>query len=208
MLAPMLITFDLGGVLVRICRNWQEGCLAADVEIRAFEETDDHVARRNALINSAHVGDIRTDAFIRGMHEVFERTWNEDEIRRVHDAWVTGPYADTLTLIEDIHAAGHATACLSNTDESHWESLIRNETIAALGHRHASHLLGLRKPNPAIWTAFEELVKRPAEDIVFFDDLTENVTSARMAGWDVHQIDHESETVPQIRNALQQRGLL
>ena len=59
MLAAMLISFDLGGVLVRICRNWQEGCLAAGVEIRTFEETDDHVARRNALINSAHVGDIR-----------------------------------------------------------------------------------------------------------------------------------------------------
>ena len=39
----MIVCFDIGGVLVRICRTWEEGCIAADVPLRPFEEKPDHV---------------------------------------------------------------------------------------------------------------------------------------------------------------------
>ena len=48
----------------------------------------------------------------------------------------------------------------------------------------------------------------PGEDIVFFDDLEDNITAARAVGWDAVKIDHASETAPQIRAALEQRGVL
>ena len=45
-------------------------------------------------------------------------------------------------------------------------------------------------------------------EIVFFDDLQPNVDAALERGWDAIRIDHETETVPQIRAALQDRRLL
>ena len=35
MSAPGLAVFDLGGVIVRICRSWQEGCRAAGIALKS-----------------------------------------------------------------------------------------------------------------------------------------------------------------------------
>ena len=46
----MVICFDLGGVLVRICRDWNEGCVAAGIEPRIHRPKHDHDDRARALI--------------------------------------------------------------------------------------------------------------------------------------------------------------
>ena len=110
-----------------------------------------------------------------------------------------------------IRAAGVETACLSNTNERHWELMtaqpLHYPAFAAFGRRHASHLLGLAKPDPAIYRAFEEHSGVPAGMIVFFDDRAENVAAARNAGWRAELIDPRGDTAAQAAAVLRRLGL-
>ena len=204
----MLICFDLGGVLVRICRSWPEGCRAAGVPEREHRPASDHDHRKNELIIRYQTGRVDCEDFFQELSDLFGGLWSPEEAARVHHAWILEPYAGTAELIDELHRAGLATACLSNTSHSHWAPLLQVPAIQALGVRHASHLLGLHKPDPAIYRAFEVETGTPGEDIVFFDDLPENIAAARAAGWDAVRIDHARETAPQIRAALEERGVL
>ncbi len=204
----MLICFDLGGVLVRICRSWQEGCESANVSVRPFTETEDIRTQRSALIARHQIGKLPPEEYFSSLSTLHGSVWSPEEIHRIHDAWVLGPYPGTAELVEEIRKAGHRTACLSNTNESHWPGLLEDDAISRLDLTHASHLMGLHKPDPQIWPAFEELADCKSTDIVFFDDLLENIQSAEAAGWDAVRIDHERSTVPQIQEALQKRNLI
>ena len=80
--------------------------------------------------------------------------------------------------------------------------------FTAIQHRHASHLFQLEKPDQAIFEAFEHATQARAVDILYFDDLAQNIAAATQAGWRAIQIDPHCETVPQIRRALALHGVL
>jgi glucose-1-phosphatase len=203
-----LVCFDLGGVLVRICRDWAEGCAAADVPVRPFEAGPDHHAARHELVMTLQRGELDGPDFHRAMSDLLDGVWSPEEIARIDAAWLLGEYDGTTDLIHELHAADIETACLSNTSHDHWGPLRDYANVGALRHQHASHLLGLVKPDEAIYRRFEALVGRSPGDIVFFDDLPVNVDAARGCGWDAVRIDHAGDTAAQIRAALADRGVL
>jgi len=127
----------------------------------------------------------------------------------VHAAWLLGEYEGVADLVRGLHDAGVETACLSNTNHDHWEQMLAGEfpALRSLRHRHASHVLGLRKPDGAIYEAFERATSRTPDRIVFFDDLEENVFAARARGWRAVHVDHTGDTAAQIRDALAELGL-
>ena len=204
----MIVCFDIGGVLVRICRTWEEGCRAAQVPVRPFAGDADHQERKRSLVAELHRGDIDDAAFHRELSKLFDHVWSVEEVARVDSAWLRGPYPGTVEVVAGLRRAGIATACLSNTSDGHWRRLLTYENVAGLGSRHASHLMGLAKPDPRIYAAFEaQMDLRPAE-IVFFDDLQSNIDSAADRGWHAVRIDHEGDTAAQIRNALNDLDVL
>lgn len=204
----MLICFDLGGVLIRICRTWDEGCIAAGVPVRTFDVDDEHLATRRTLIASLQRGDLGDSGFHSSLSKAFRGTWSPEEVARVDQAWVIEPYPDVLELVDRIAAAGHPTACLSNTSADHWRTLEAFEVVARLDHRFASHLMRRIKPDPRIYRDFEAGVGRDPGEIVFFDDLPANVEAARGRGWDAVRIDHEGDPARQMADALTVRGLI
>ena len=204
----MLICFDLGGVLIKTCRNWSEGCQAANVQERPFPQSLEFKTQRSHLIEQYQIGALSTEKYFNAISDLLQGTWSAEEINRVHTAWILGPYEHTHEFITEIHDAGHETACLSNTNESHWEWLVTDKAFTLLNYHHASHLLGLHKPDPAIWTAFEQAVGKGSQEIIYFDDLTENVDSAIAAGWDAIHVDPSQATVPQMRKALADRNVI
>ena len=204
----MVICFDLGGGLVRICRDWNEGCAAAGIDPRTHQPRPGHDDRARALIARYQRGELECPDFQRELSGLFDGVWTPDEVARIDRAWILGSYRGTAGLVDDLRAAGHRTACLSNTSHSHWDMLLEDPAVARLDVRHASHLLRLHKPDRRIYEAFEADVEATGSEIVFFDDLQPNVDAAIECGWDAIRIDHTIETVPQIRTALQARGLL
>ena len=136
--------------------------------------------------------------------------YSPDEIAMIHDAWLIEEYPGVRTLVDDLHRLGGVeTGMLSNTNARHWARRERDFTTAGLlGSQHASHLLGLAKPDPAIFRAFERRTGQAPGGIVFFDDLPENVDAARRAGWRGVLIDHVGDTAAQMRSALRDLGVL
>ncbi len=204
----MLVCFDLGGVLIRICRTWDEGCIAAGVPTRPFETDPDHIARRHALVMSLQRGELEDTEFHQQLSDLFDGTWDREEVASIDDAWLLGPYEGTKELVSELDDAGIRTACLPNTSAGHWDALLSFENVDRLSIRHASHLLGMVKPDPRIYAEFERLVGVSSKEIVFFDDLEANIEAATSHGWDAVSIDHEGDTAKQMRAALRERGIL
>ncbi len=213
--APSPIVFDLGGVVVRICRTWAEACVRAGIPLREGHQFDDVelIQKRNALADAYMSGGIGCAEFFQGVAEATGGLYTPDEVRAIHDVWVTGDEPGIAELIERLNGADHlVTACLSNTNHSHWQALLsgpgRSPAIALLRRRLVSHELGHVKPDEAIYLAAERALDVPGERILFFDDLEANVVAARERGWRAELIDHSRPTVPQLERHLADLGVL
>lgn len=213
--AIKLVCFDLGGVVVRICRSWQEGCEAAGLPVRDGMQTPEMKARRRALTERYHAGELECEVYFERLAETTGGLYAPDEVRRIHEAWTLGVYDGIEDLIANLEASGRVElGVLSNTNHAHWRVMSGPTAAEQYGvlrrirHLHASHLLGLVKPSPEIYRAFERETGMPGRRILFFDDLEENVRGAREAGWHAEQIDHTGDTPRQIRSHLSRYGVL
>ncbi len=214
-MSDRVVCFDWGGVLLRICRSWTEGCHAAGLEVRGEVQAPELVARRRAISEQYQVGRISTEEYGESMSRAMEGVYSPDEVLRVHDAWLIAEYPGVDRVVADLHAApGVRTALLSNTNARHWErrapsrGLRHFPTAGSLHHPHASHLMGSAKPGLDIYKQFERLVGASADAIIFFDDLPENIAAASSLGWRAVQVDHNADTAEQIRAALVAAGVL
>lgn len=205
-----LICFDLGGVVLHHCRTWEEGCAAAGLPYDPDSSPDHprHSAARSELVRRLTCGTLDPEGFVREMSDLTGGRVCAADVRRVHERWLTGECPGVGAVIGELNAAGIATSCLSNTDAVHWDWMERNSpAFRAIRIRHASHLLGMAKPDPRIFLRFAELVGTPAGDIALFDDLQPNVDAAMAAGWRAYRIDHTACTATQLRGIMSRIGL-
>jgi putative hydrolase of the HAD superfamily len=75
--------------------------------------------------------------------------------------------------------------------------------LELLTYRFASHLMRLRKPDPAIYMAVEKQTGCEPGQVTFFDDLKENVEAAGQRGWNAILVPPLDNTVPFLREQLQ-----
>ncbi len=211
-MSSSIVVFDLGGVLVRICRSWAEGCAAAGLEVRDGEAgaaSQAMAARRHALAAAYHAGELSCEAFFSQLSEVMGGLYSPEEVARIHDAWLLGVYDGVETLIEELCAAGVTTGVLSNTNHRHWTTMHGAYVwLGRIMHPHASHLLRACKPDDGIYKLFEMRTAAAPGEIIFFDDLEENIAAARRRGWNAHQIDYTGDTTGQMRRLLAEAGVL
>jgi HAD superfamily hydrolase (TIGR01509 family) len=198
-----LVCFDLGGVVIRICRSWDEGCAAAGLPVRRGDMAmNAGVQVWQDLIERHQTGKLCCDEYAAHLSSAMEGLYSPAEIVSIHRSWLLGEYEGVADLIQEIHHAGCASACLSNTNHAHWEQMQKYPAFTALQHRLASHELKLHKPDTAIYQALEAQLGFRGREILFFDDLPENIHAADRAGWRTCEIDHGGDTAGQIRAAL------
>ena len=209
-----VVCFDLGGVVVRICNGWAQGCAAAGLDVRDGEVTPDSIDERTKIVHDLTTGAIDGPAFFAALSAGVRGLYSPQEFERVHRAWILGEYAGVAGIIGALREhPGCAVACLSNTNHVHWEQLQgrgaeRYPAFEALEHRHASHLLRSAKPDEPIYRAFEREIAAAGREILFFDDKQENIDTAGAAGWRARRIDPTTETAPQIQAALTEHGVI
>lgn len=206
------VCFDLGGVVVRIARSWAEACAAAGLDVRdphAFAAPDMQSGRRE-LSDGYQLGRISCDEYFELISRSSNGLYAVHEVEAVHRAWLFDPYPGVEQLVDDLNKRNLHTACLSNTNHSHWQDLIREvrtPAIAKLRTRMVSHELGAVKPDVRIYKMAERIIEALPSEIVFFDDLAENVEAARSCGWHAFEIDHAGDTAAQMRSYLQRMGV-
>lgn len=215
-----VVCFDLGGVLVRICRSWDQACGQIGLPYRAPEllSTEAWRTRRKAVVDDYQLGRLSAAAYHEQLSLALEGLYSAAEVERIHEAWTLQEYPGALALVQELNQLARVrTACLSNTNAAHWRRLVSEDgsaeypSVLALQQHLASHLLGCAKPDAEIYAraqaAFLGTEGGRPEQILFFDDLAENVEAARAHGWTAFQVDHEGDTVRQMRAHLAGVGL-
>lgn len=205
-----IVCFDLGGVVHRICRRWEEACARAGVPVREPErfEAPELAARRRALTDAYQIGRLACGDYWRAFADATGGLYAPAEIERVHAAWLIEDYPGVESLIARLAASPDIlTACLSNTNHSHWQSLRSSPAVARIRRPLVSHEMGMAKPDPAIYAEAERSLGVAGDRIVFFDDLEENIRAARGRGWRAFVVDHAGDTAAQMTTTLASIGI-
>lgn len=204
-MTPRLIIFDLGRVLIRICSTMQEASLRAGNTFVPADLSPYAQAELGQLSHKGDLGQLDELQLVTRLAPILQMP--PGQARLMFEYFLIGPYPGVTELLTDLRTAGHPTACLSNTNAAHWRLMTTPGTHAhlpldLLTHRFASHLLHLRKPDPAIYRAVEKQTATPASQITFFDDLQENVDAAASCGWTAILVPHLDNPIPFIRSHL------
>ena len=216
-----LVVFDLGRVLLRISDDWDHaarlaglpglGGMTGDLSSKAARGTSDQGAALASLFDRFEVGDISLGDLLDEVEALTGRT--AAEVGRVMDAVLIEPYPGVAAMLDQLAGAGVTTACLSNTNERHWELMAdprhpAHLPLDRLDFAFASQRLGHAKPSPAIYRHVEAETGVDPPSILFFDDLKENVEAAAARGWVAERVPRCDNPVPWMTGRLRAYGVL
>lgn len=214
-----LVVFDLGRVLLRITDDWDHaarraGCedllgLTGDLSTQAARGTHHPLAD---LFDRFETGRVEPDAFFAEAASITQLP--AERIARVMDAVLVEAFPGTAELLQHLADLPVQTACLSNTNARHWDIFTDPDhasylPLDLLDFPWGSQHLGLAKPDPAIYQKVEELTGQSPENILFFDDLSENIAAAHARGWQAQLVSRDTDNpIPAVTEALQAYGVL
>lgn len=201
-----LVVFDIGGVLIRLRHTWDdildflgEAPLQREKPWRQADYEPLSNYQDGSLDEADYLAQVGKDLRLTPARAL-----------EAHNAMLGTEYPGTEELIRDLHAAGVPTACLSNTNDLHWQSLMNAAAypgIASLSRRFASFEIHVNKPLPAAFAAVKEAFPE-VERCVLFDDLPANVAGAKAAGWESFLVDPNGDPPAQMREYLRELGVL
>jgi FMN phosphatase YigB (HAD superfamily) len=197
------LLFDLGGVVIdfdfrRAFAAWApHSPLSADA-MRQLFRFDEPYERHE-------IGELASDAYFRHLADTLALDCPQAQVEAGWNSVFIAPIAETLDLIDRVRGQLPCHA-LSNTNALHLRELRRAfpELLARFGTVFASNEIRLRKPRPEAFAHVLQAIGAPAQDVLFFDDLPENVEGARRCGLQAVLVRSPAD----VRQALQDRGLL
>lgn len=198
------VVFDMGGVLTvdpfQACRDYAD---ELGLPTKTFVD-----CLRGPIFAEVETGERSVRDFLKFVCvDVEERHGVRVDIRRLSDCLAAGQQVRPamVTLIGDLTANGVKVGVLTNNAreaKAWWTS-----GVLPVGDFTAivdSSEIGMRKPDPAIFAVTAQRMGcRPAQ-LLYFDDLMENVSGARSVEFDAH-VFTDPETC---RSTCRQAGLL
>ena len=196
------LLFDLGGVVIdidfgRSVARWAAlaGCDAAALRKRVVVDETYHAYER---------GEIACADFFNYLAGALDLKLNEEQLRDGWNAIFVGEMPGMASIIAEA-AKRWPLYVLSNTNRAH-ELFWAREYAGTLGHFRklfVSSTIGLRKPEAACYDHVVREIGVPADRIMFFDDVAENIVCARAAGL----VGVHTPATADIRRALDGLGL-
>jgi putative hydrolase of the HAD superfamily len=183
-MATRVVLFDLGGVLVELGGVDRFG--------RLIGETDEseiwHVWLTSYWVRRFERGRCTREEFAVGMVAEHSLTVGADVFLEEFLNWPQGLIVGALDLLGEL--ASHVRpACLSNTNELHWNEQVDAQQLQALFEtRFLSHELGLVKPDREIFEHVVAGLGCAPDEVLFLDDNQLNVDGARSVGLNAHRV--------------------
>ncbi len=182
-MAIRFIFFDLGKVLVNFDLDLMLRQVADVAEVGVDQVQEALFGDR--LHERFELGEITIDEYHRGF---CERIGREPDLGRLHRAGTEffELNVEILPVVSGLRQTRFPLGILSNTCVTHWEYCRDRYAVVRECFQLpiASYQVNLLKPGKAIYDAAAERAGVAAEEILFIDDLLENVEGARAAGWD------------------------
>lgn len=198
-----MVVFDLGGVMVRVAQTWREAVAKAGVACADPENAERRLPECPGF-DAFQCGNVGLDDYLATLDD-FLCLGGREAALAVHRGILIEPFAGTLELVEELHASGVRTGILSNTNAPHWELMsdpAHFPAIAALQVPALSHVLRSEKPRPEIYRMARDLFGVEPAEILYLDDVEENVVGARSAGWTALHVAPVGITCDLVRGAL------
>lgn len=198
-----LICFDIGGVIISHINTWEQAFTRANIPFPPTENFESVEPQANLAALQYEIGEIDTDTFNNLIAQYFNiSTQNVEKI--VH-AWLIEPYPGIIDLINKLQHAAVKTACLSNTNHTHWQ-LICHATphskllipLKQMNYLFASFKLNCRKPDLEIYQHVEKTSSLTGPEIAFFDDKPANLKIPKQLNWQTCLIDPANNPTQQI----------
>ena len=195
-----LYIFDMGGVVTNGFWVWENIC-----KTMGIPDAEAAAKRHGGLIDSASRGDISSAESLallaRREHcaEPKENLWLS-----FFKPTVNG---DTVRLIEELRAAGNRVVCGTNTLDVHYDYHTAHREYDCFDKVYASHLIRQIKPDITFWHYIRNAEEKyDFNDIVFFDDMEENVAAAQSLGIHAHLFTTAADACGYIANLSQSLG--
>lgn len=195
-----VVLFDLGGVLIELGGVDHFGQLIG--------EGDEAEIWRSWLtshwVREYERGLCSRREFAAGMREEHGLSLEEEEFLEMFLSWPRGLLPGASDLVGGLES-GVRPACLSNTNELHWNEQRDADVLQRLFElRFLSHELGLVKPDREIFEHVLSDLGLIGGEVLFLDDNQINVDGALRVGLDAHVV----KGVDAARELLRSRGLL
>lgn len=205
-----MVCFDIGGVFIRLADGWDDVLKRTGIDRAHVSQGFDrhpHFVATNHELERDEIDQTEYNHRLAGLTGL-----RPDQILAMLNEWLLEPYPGIDGMLDKLERTGVRTACLSNTNHTHWHAMNQPGPkflpLHRLHDRFASSLIGHRKPEAAIYQHVQNETGIPPQAILFFDDLTENIHTAQQQGWQAHQIDPAGDPISQVVALLEQRGVL
>lgn len=214
-----LVVLDLGRVLLRIAEDWPHAYELAGLSHLTPPSGDISSSKRRGsgseaerLFAGFETGKTPTRDYL----EVFARDLDVtlDQASALIDAWLLQPFERAEWLIDELVQRDFKTACLSNTNAHHWRLLTDPAhgsylPLDRMDFVFASQLIGHAKPHEEAYAHVETVAGVRPEQILFFDDLPENIEAARDRGWKGVVVERgpRADPIGQVVGELQAYGI-
>ncbi len=194
------IIFDLGGVLLNIDPNQA---------VRSFKEiglVDTDLIKKeyqtNGLFDRLEKGTISADRFRSEIRVHIEAEVSDEQIDIAWNSMLLDLPYERLMMLERLKK-NHRIFLLSNTNIIHCEAYLKmiSEVHGVcfsdfFEKDYYSHNMGLRKPDPTIYTTLLKNEGLVASETLFIDDMYANYQAAKLVGMQAHFLDLENgETI-------------
>jgi len=172
------VLFDLGNVLVRI----DMGMFGRSLGFEDAQEMAPNVPELMAWARRYEMGDFGTDMFLAGLQNILGSAYSIHHLREAFQRIICEPIEGMEEVVGRMGDL-YQTALVSNTNEiHHLTSIATVPALALLPKHYVSYQLKALKPDERFYRAILADLALPAEDVVFIDDLQENVKGAQRAG--------------------------
>jgi putative hydrolase of the HAD superfamily len=175
------VLFDLGNVLAYIDFSafWCDlGFLRAE-EIAPFRDG------YTALTLQYETGYISTDDYLNGLRTVFKKKFTIVQLEQAFTCIIQQSVEGMTDIVKRV-STRHQTALVSNTNEIHYRlSLTKFEALKILQKHYLSYQLHVMKPARGFYNAIIKDQGILPSEMLFIDDIAENVKAAKTAGMQV-----------------------
>jgi glucose-1-phosphatase len=195
-----VILFDMGRVLVKIDFDAFPNALGLFTK----EQREPYRIAAMKLEYLYECGKISTEEFLDSLYVVFDSKFSKKQLLDAYNMIIVEENSEILPLVKNVKSK-FRVAVLSNTSDEHWKkSLVIAPLLQLFPEKFTSFQIGEMKPKPIVYEKVISSLGVPANEILFIDDVQENIDGAIACGMrGIH-----FTTVTDLKKALSTMGLL
>lgn len=189
------IIFDLGGVILNLSVESTLKKFAA-LSGRSVDEVIELYGSRAEFLQYER-GEITNDEFRKSLRDIFGLTHTDFELDAGWNSMLGDIPKERIALLKELKSK-YKTFLLSNTNAIHlnfFTGMVKKdhslESLDPLFHKtYYSHLMKMRKPDPAIYQYVLRDNGLKAEETIFLDDNVSNLKGAASVGIQTFHVTH------------------